>query len=537
MRKISTILLGLVASMSFAQQPQLTTEFDSTAIKIGSQFHVTLKVKAKPATRVSFPDLKNIGQLEVLENYPTDTLLNDAQVEFIKKYAVTQFDSGSYAIPSFPVLINDKQILTDSGRIAVNPVVVDTLKQKMFDIKPISRANESSNTFWYILALLLLGGLAAAAYYFWKNRKPKAEKEPEIIFNTPIEKATILLNNLEKKNLLNRGEVKAYYTELTDITKSYIEETIHIPAKESTTSELISALQFAAREKKIAVKPETFKALESILKNADLVKFAKSKPLDFEIIEDRKSIENVIVTIDKSLPEEIIEEVKPEELKRQAEQERLAKRRKKQRTIGLSIAAVVVLGIGFYLADFNLFGSSAKAMLKKDWISSEYGNPGVKIYTPEVLIRQNNEDMFTPEVMALVKELQLFSSGSLFDDVHFMVATSKYKQDTQIDLDAALESGLQLIEAQGGQDIVVKTMDFESPEGVKGRRAAGSVVMINPITKISKKLFYDFIAFSQEGGLQLVLIMHKEGDEAGKQVAERAYNSIEIKKAELTKNE
>nr|WP_317631036.1 hypothetical protein [uncultured Flavobacterium sp.] len=536
MRKISSIFLGLFASLSFAQQPQLITEVDSTQIKIGSQFNLTVKVTAPANTHIAFPDLKNIGQLEVLENYPTDTLLNDAQTAFIKKYALTQFDSGTYAIPSFPILIGNKQVLTDSAKIIVNNVQVDTLKQKMFDIKPISKANETSNAWIYLAILLLTAGLIALAYYFWKNRKPKATPEEELVFATPIERATSLLNMLESRNLIIRGEVKEYYSQLTDITKAYIEETIQIPAKESTTAELIQGLRIAATQKKLAVKPETFKALETILKNADLVKFAKSKPLDFEIIEDRKNIENVIVTIDKALPEEIIEEVKPDELKQLAELERKAKQNKKRKLIAAACAFVVCIAGVLYFSDFNLFGSSSKAMLKKEWISSEYGNPGVKIYTPNVLLRQDNSELFSPDAMALLQEMQLFASGSFFDDVNITVATVKYKQEQQIDLDTALESGLQMLEAKGGQDIVVKTADFETPEGVKGRKAIGTLVMLNPVTKTSKKFFYDFVAFSQEGGLQLILIMHKEGDEAGKQVSERALNSIELKKAE-SKNE
>jgi hypothetical protein len=531
MRKIGTILLGLFASVIFAQKPQVTTQIDSTEIKIGSEFHVTVKVTGPKNTNVSFPELKNIGQLEVLENYPTDTLLNDSQIEFIKKYALTQFDSGAYKVPSFPILVNDRQILTDSALILVNTIQVDTLKQKLYDIKTVSTVNEASNTWVYVIVLLLVLALVALAYFLWKKRKPKADEVEELEFATPIERATALLNKLESKDLLVKGEIKEYYSQLTDITKSYIEETIQIPAKESTTSELIEGLKIAAKQKKLAVKPETFKALESILKNADLVKFAKSKPLDFEIIEDRKKIEGVIVSIDQSLPEEIIEEVKPEELKRLAELERLAKLKRKRIKVGAALGVVVVLAAVLYFADFNLFGSSAKSMLKKEWISSEYGNPGVKIYTPDVLIRQDNDKLFTPEVMALLKEMQLFSSGNFMDDVYFMVATITYPQNQQINLDAALESGLQMVEAQGGQDIIVKTVDFETPEGVKGRKAFGTLVMLDPLTKISKKMYYDFVAFSQNGGLQLVLIMHKEGDEAGKQVTERALNSIELKKA------
>jgi hypothetical protein len=64
-----------------------------------------------------------------------------------------------------------------------------------------------------------------------KTTKEKIEEE---VYKTP-KKATNLLNTLEQKGLWQKGEVKAYYSELTDI-RNYIEEAIDIPAMESTTS-------------------------------------------------------------------------------------------------------------------------------------------------------------------------------------------------------------------------------------------------------------------------------------------------------------
>jgi hypothetical protein len=47
-----------------------------------------------------------------------------------------------------------------------------------------------------------------------------------------------------------KGEVKEYYSELTDIARNYIEEAIEIPAMESTTSELIVALRKCVTKRK-----------------------------------------------------------------------------------------------------------------------------------------------------------------------------------------------------------------------------------------------------------------------------------------------
>ena len=57
--------------------------------------------------------------------------------------------------------------------------------------------------------------------------------------------------DLESKELIQRGEVKSYYSELTNIARNYIEEEIEIPAMESTTSELILALRKVANQKKL----------------------------------------------------------------------------------------------------------------------------------------------------------------------------------------------------------------------------------------------------------------------------------------------
>jgi hypothetical protein len=60
---------------------------------------------------------------------------------------------------------------------------------------------------------------------------------------------------------------------------------------ESTTSELITGLRAASVRKKTVSFKDTIANLERVLKQADLVKFAKSKPLDFEITEDRNKIQ------------------------------------------------------------------------------------------------------------------------------------------------------------------------------------------------------------------------------------------------------
>ena len=51
----------------------------------------------------------------------------------------------------------------------------------------------------YLLAILALIGLGFLGYYLFKKYYKKPEKVEEIIYTSPIEKATSLLQQLEKK--------------------------------------------------------------------------------------------------------------------------------------------------------------------------------------------------------------------------------------------------------------------------------------------------------------------------------------------------
>lgn len=524
------LLFLLVGTFGFAQQKQVTTAIDSTKIKIGAQINLTLKTSVDTLSNVVFPEGKNFGALEVLESYPTDTVKENDRYLLTKRYGLTQFDSGRFMIPSLPVLINKKQFLTDSIPVEVMAVKVDTLKQKMFDIKGISEVKSPAGNWWkWVLGILLLAGIGV--FIFFLAKKYKRKKEEEIVYATPIEKASSMLKNLEKKELLEKGEVKNYYSELTDIARTYIEEEIQVPAMESTTSEVIVGLRNAVVRKKMKLSQETVENLEKVLRQADLVKFAKSKPLDFEIVEDRKRIEKTIFTLHKAIPK--VEEIEEDEIDFDAERrERLAQKKRQQRNAIIGFVSVFVLfaGLGYYLVSQGIiFGNSSKQMLEGEWVKSEYGNPGILIETPKVLMRQS-EEKFPKETMALIKEMQMFTYGGIWDNFYMMVSTNKYKQETQVDLSKALEGGLQMLEKNGATNMIVKQEDYQTREGITGKKGYGTFDQIDPSNKKSIKIYYEVLFFSQDGGLQQIMIFHKEGDEYANQIAERILESVELKR-------
>ncbi len=530
----------LLTMFVYGQQKQVLTTIDTTKNKIGAEFKLTLKTTIDTASKVAFPNPKMLGVLEVIQSYPIDTLRKEGRYELIKRFGLTQFDSGRYTIPRMTVLINNKPYFTDSIKVEVDNVVVDTLKQKLYDIKPIAEVSSSKSWIWKLLLFVLfLAAIGAFVYWFVKKRQiKKIEKED---FKTPIEKATSLLNSLEKKQLWQKGEVKEYYSELTNIARNYIEEAIEVPAMESTTSELIEGLRKASQKKKMSLSPETFENLEKVLKQADLVKFAKSKPLDFEITEDRKKIESAIVILDKAIP--VVVEQEDElilnELQRK-EQIRLQLLRKRKKRIQITVGAVLgvvvftlsfmIVTKGFSFVKDVILGNDSKELLEGEWVYSDYGNPGVTIETPVVLKRVDLSKSLPKDGMALIKEMQSFTHGSILGKFQVLVSTYKFKQETEVDLAKAMEGSLQLIQSQGAQNMIVKQEEFDTKLGVRGLKGYGTFSFVNSITKTSTKFYYEILLFHQDGGLQQVCISHEEGDEYANQISERILNSVELKR-------
>ena len=533
------ILFFLLSTSLFAQK--VTTSVDTTKNKIGAEFKLTLKTDVDTLSKVKFPEAKNFGALEVIHSYKIDTVRNGARYELIKKYGLTQFDSGKYTIQRIPVLINGKPFFSDSIKVEVNDIQVDTLKQKMYDIKDIAEVESPIRTWWIYLLIFFAIGIAGYFIYQFIKKRQNQPKDEVIVFKSPIEKATTLLQQLEIKELWQKGEIKHYYSELTDIARNYIEEDINIPAMESTTSELIDELRKAAKQKKLKLSNETVENLEKVLKQADLVKFAKVKPLDFEIEEDKKRISSSIVIIHKSIPE-VVENNDELALwnEQQKELARLQKLKKQKRiriisTIGIILGMLLLFVFGLlyfkgvdYVKD-KFLGNPTKDLVEGQWVYSDYGNPGVRVETPKVLKRIDATKTLPKDAMALIKEMQTFGYGSLLEDFYIAV---NYKQETQLDLDKTAEGYLKIMETQGAQNIIMKTEDFDTQKGISGKKAYGTMTVLDKIKGRSAKMYYEVLLFSQNGGLQTIMVMHREDDKYGQQIAERMLNSVELQTAE-----
>lgn len=527
-----TFVIAFLLMWSAIGFAQVSATIDSTSIKIGEEIRYQMKVDADSTQLVVFPEGQTFTPLEVIESFTTDTTQNGNRLQLIKEYALTQFDSGQYTIPRQKIAVGDKVFFTDSIKVEVRDVLVDTTKQKMYEIKPWVAVeapfvfNWKKWLLWIGIPLLLLGVIA---FFVFRKKRKKGKKEEEL---PPYERAMLALKQIDESHLLEQDSHKEYYSQLSDTARKYIDEEVYDHAMESTTDELIAKLDEEIKSGSLDLDKSTIEELKNVLKTADMAKFAKSKPDIGTAKADRNVIERVINETKEAIPEPSEEELLADEEYRIAQAE---KKRRKKIIIG-SVAAVAVVAItlgifilikGYDLVKDTLLGHPTKELAETEWISSAYGAPPVTIATPKVLIR--NQFQLTEEQKQILKGNESFVYGSLIGNFYVIVTTMTYQKEVKVDLEKAVEGIVGGFEAQGAKNISVKNEDYQTLGGAKGIKVFGSMEIKNPVTKKDQKNDYLMLNFAEGGGFQQITVVYNIEDRYAKEVAERIINSVELR--------
>ena len=546
-RSIQNLLLSVCCILiSLVSYGQVSSSIDSTAIKIGAELFYKIQVKADTTALVVFSEEQTFQPLEMINSYAIDTTKKEGYYQLTKTYGLTQFDSGVYTIPKQKIIIGDNVFFTDSLQVQVNTVVVDTTKQKLFDIKPLVQVEKKRSGVWNFLGIILLISLLISGLLYWFiwRKKPLTEAE-KIAALPPYERAKRALEKLDEERYFENEEIKTYYSDLTLILRQYLDEKVYEQSLESTTDELVSRLQILEAANQITLSKDTIRNIETILKRADLVKFAKSKP-DFQLAKlDKSTIELEIDHVKDGLPEPTEEEL----LKDLEYREALARKQKRKRikqiaAIVLGVLLITITGFvirsGFTEVKDTMLRNPSKILLEKTpWVTSEYGAPGITISTPEVLERQNIE---LPEEMKGKVQMITFTFAGINTPIDVVVNSSKFatkpdesgkEKEVPIDLLKVAEGVLDTFEKNGTKNITTRNEQFITPNGQEGVKSFGTAEFL-----IEEKLVkgeYIILGFSTPNLLQQVILTWKENDIYADQMIERILNSIELIK--LTQDE
>ncbi|WP_315014355.1 BatD family protein [Capnocytophaga leadbetteri] len=542
MKRLLYYTFLLAFPMLYAQEVKVET--NTKNIKIGEQIQYKVSVETPADTPVSFPEGQTFAPLEMVKTRAADTLRDGGKYRLVKEYYLTQFDEGKYTIPSQKIRINNKDYFTDSLLVEVHTVAIDTLKQPLYDIKPIQEVKKPFTSYGWILtiiaAVLLLLIVAFVYFVFIRKKKfPFLQTQKKL---PPFDRAIQDLKELQNSKYLIQSQHKEYYTRLTDIVKAYLEEEVHILAKESTTDELLTKINLLQEKGKLNLNQDTITNLKRVLQTADLVKFAKNKPSDDNAEYDRETIENVVIKTKEAIPLEPTDEQAINE----ARQKALALKRQKRKRLLIRVGVGILLffllgGVGLYFGYRTLknwlFNPYVAELNEGKWVTSDYGYPITELTTPKVLMRKQIVDItgFKP----IIHSQSTFYFGSLNSELYIMTniitfvketgGNSSERGDGNISLDPQLVNEIVLaqLDKAGAKNITTLQEEYTTPAGVKGMKVFGEMTLPdkngNPF-----KANYELYSFTENGALQQLLITYIN-DFNAKAIAKRVVNSIAFK--------
>lgn len=283
-RLFATALMAAAVFAAAAQTPRVEARVEPDSVFIGDRFDYVIEVEKDLVQVIEFPEFRGSEGIELYRSLPIDTLERDGRrLRLQKRYRLAAFEEGRFNLGVAKVLYADKNIVDtlysdDSLYLRVGTFLIDSTSQSIYDIKaqknlPFRFAEISGYVQWGLLALLLL---LVAAYVlkrmlarygkgFGDIFKPAPPLPPHVV-------AIKALESLHNQKLWQNNRHKQYYSGLTDILRTYIAGRWGIGAMEMTSDEIIEVMRAEELPDKARMD------LTTILRDADLVKFAKATP-------------------------------------------------------------------------------------------------------------------------------------------------------------------------------------------------------------------------------------------------------------------
>lgn len=308
--KILTVLCALVLTcgMSVAA-PVVKARMDSAVLLMGKLSNIEVQVDEPANVKghfVLFSKLPESGFVSVCGDsvelrMPTkiDTVKNGNSRKLIFTVPVQAFDSGAYLLPSLEYVAGPDTARSNRIAFKVVPVkaeandpiadyagTADPEDPSFFDWVP-----QWVLDFWWLI-LIVIAAIVAMVYAMRRYRKEGSllPRKPQ---PTPYEEAMSRLRELKEKKLWEQGMDKEYFTELTDILRTYLYRRFNINAMEMTSRQILHSLS-ANEETK-----DKRAYFRKILDMADFVKFAKVRPLPDDNI---ASYENAVRFVKETKP-------------------------------------------------------------------------------------------------------------------------------------------------------------------------------------------------------------------------------------------
>lgn len=250
---------------------RIDTKFDADSVTVGELLRVVHRVSYPDSLEVLPPEAFDPGTCRVISAAWRDGAA-DKEEKRLGKEAVLEVmttDLEAAFMPAARVRFVTPAGDTLTARTRAVDIPVRLIASDSAEPNPLKPQWDAPRGYTWLLFVAGALVLAVLAVWLWRKRKkrevvvpPKPELPPDFV-------ALRRLDEIERMGLLDKGEIKKHYTLVVDTLRTYVEKRYGILAMDETTDEILADLG----RSRIGVD-----GLEPVLREADLVKFAKHRP-------------------------------------------------------------------------------------------------------------------------------------------------------------------------------------------------------------------------------------------------------------------
>lgn len=271
----------------------VTAAIDTGTIVIGEQRQLHIKVTNSNVEQqmplVVFPSMEMLSSDDVEAlTYHIDTTKNKKGIiESIEQVVtLTTFEAGRHAVTGVMLQTEERGeaiLLAPEDSLFIEASYASTADTNKCEVREDTGFEKEPLTFWdiarWVLLLWILVAIVGFIIIIIQSRKhhkpipflPKPKQVPA------DRKALNELEALRRKELWQKGRIKKYYTDMTDIVRRFLHNMYGISAIEMTTRQTLRAFHGISDWSE-----ESESLLRQLLHQADMVKFAKSEPATHE---------------------------------------------------------------------------------------------------------------------------------------------------------------------------------------------------------------------------------------------------------------
>ncbi|MEP7163959.1 MAG: hypothetical protein ABI741_04650 [Ferruginibacter sp.] len=288
----------LLCIAGFGLQAQsVFVKTDRNQILIGEriEYELTLKLPEE-GYGINFKLPDSIPHFDVVVNKNFDTVNSNGSYLIRKRIIFTSFDSGTWHIPPFEVLLQknntSSKLITDSILVNVGYSPPDSTNQ-LRDIKPVMEVSVT-DYFWFYVAAAIMAAiiLIVLLYFYFKNRK----KKPLPVFHSALsayDEAMKALQELKEFDLDKPEQIKIYHVTLSEIFKKYFSRKKSKNLLSKTTGDILLDIKEYSGDATLV------STVAAALRSADAVKFAKYLPAITESNQTFEQVKAAIQLIEK----------------------------------------------------------------------------------------------------------------------------------------------------------------------------------------------------------------------------------------------